>query len=73
MKIPPGLRNVIKIRESRLLEKGTTTRQEDSEKIERFPGQQPCVLLAAFYAARDSWRFSIGVKTPKLRCTRLVL
>lgn len=30
-------------------------------------------LLAAFYAARDSWRFSIGVNTPRLYCTRLVL
>ena len=31
------------------------------------------VLLAAFYAARLSLYFSIGVNTPRLRCTRLVL
>ena len=30
-------------------------------------------LLAAFYAARPSSCFSIGVNTPRLRCTRLVL
>ena len=30
-------------------------------------------LLAAFYAARQSVCFSIGVRTPRLRCTRLVL
>ena len=31
------------------------------------------VLLAAFYAARPSSCFSIGVRTPSLRCTRRVL
>ena len=30
-------------------------------------------LLAAFYAARQSVCFSIGVSTPRLRWTRLVL
>lgn len=30
-------------------------------------------LLAAFYAARPSSCYSIGVNTPSLRCTRLVL
>ena len=30
-------------------------------------------LLAAFYAARQSMCFSIGVRTPRLRWTRLVL
>ena len=30
-------------------------------------------LLAAFYAARQRSYFSIGVNTPRLRCTRLVL
>ena len=30
-------------------------------------------LLAAFYAARQSVCFSIGVRTPRLRWTRLVL
>ena len=30
-------------------------------------------LLAAFYAARQSACFSVGVRTPRLRCTRLVL
>ena len=30
-------------------------------------------LLAVFYAARQSVCFSIGVRTPRLRWTRLVL
>ena len=42
------------------------------KKYKIFPASSHA-LLAAFYAARDSWCFSIGVKTPKLRCTRLVL
>ena len=42
------------------------------KKYKIFPASSHA-LLAAFYAARDSWCFSIGVKTLKLRCTRLVL
>ena len=42
------------------------------KKYEIFPaGSQ--VLLAAFYAARHNSCFSIGVITPKLRCTLMVL
>jgi len=42
------------------------------KKYKVFPADSH-VLLAAFYAARASSCFSIGVNTPRLRCTRLVL
>ena len=42
------------------------------KKYKVFPASSH-VLLAAFYAARASSCFSIGVNTPRLRCTRLVL
>ena len=42
------------------------------KKYKVFPANSH-VLLAAFYAARASSCFSIGVNTPRLRCTRLVL
>ena len=42
------------------------------KKYKIFPASSQ-MLLAAFYAARHNLCFSIGVSTPKLRCTRLVL
>ena len=42
------------------------------KKYKFFPASSQ-TLLAAFYAARHNLCFSIGVSTPKLRCTRLVL
>ena len=42
------------------------------KKYKIFPASSQ-TLLAAFYAARHNLCFSIGVSTPKLRCTRLVL
>ena len=42
------------------------------KKYKIFPPSSQ-MLLAAFYAARHNLCFSIGVSTPKLRCTRLVL
>lgn len=61
---------------------GGTTEQEirndlhpvkrTEKKYKIFPASSQ-TLLAAFYAARHNLCFSIGVSTPKLRCTRLVL
>ena len=42
------------------------------KKYKVFPASSHS-LLAAFYAARQSVCFSIGVRTPRLRWTRLVL
>ena len=42
------------------------------KKYKVFPASSH-LLLAAFYAARQSVCFSIGVRTPRLRWTRLVL
>ena len=42
------------------------------KKYKVFPASSHS-LLAAFYAARPSSCYSIGVNTPSLRCTRLVL
>lgn len=42
------------------------------KKYKVFPASSHS-LLAAFYAARQSACFSIGVSTPRLRWTRLVL
>lgn len=43
-----------------------------AKKYKVFPASSHS-LLAAFYAARPSSCYSIGVNTPSLRCTRLVL
>ena len=43
------------------------------KKYKVFPASSLYVLLAAFYAARYSSCFSIGVSTPRFRCTLLVL
>ena len=42
------------------------------KKYKVFPASSHS-LLAALYAVRPSSCFSIGVNTPRLRCTRLVL
>ena len=43
------------------------------KKYKTFPASSLCVLLAAFYAARYNSCFSMGVSTPRFRCTLLVL
>ena len=42
------------------------------KKYKVFPASSQ-VLLAAFYAVRHNSCFSMGVNTPKLRCTLMVL
>ena len=44
-----------------------------TEKKYKIPPVSSHSLLAVFYAARQSACFSIGVRTPRLRWTRLVL
>mgnify|MGYP004545692055 CR=1 FL=1 len=61
---------MIKKRENRHSEPHPVKRTVKKYKV--FPANSH-VLLAAFYAARQSACFSIGVNTPRLRCTRLVL
>lgn len=53
-----------------LFEPHPVKRTEKKYKV--FPASSHS-LLAAFYAARQSVCFSIGVRTPRLRWTRLVL
>ena len=58
------------IREALMSEPHPVKRTEKKYKV--FPASSHS-LLAAFYAARQSVCFSIGVRTPRLRWTRLVL
>ena len=55
---------------ARMLEPHPVKRTEKKYKV--FPVSSRA-LLAVFYAARQSACFSIGVSTPRLRWTRLVL
>ena len=57
------------------VERGTVNRIPSRGQRKNIKDSRPAArgLLATFYAARDNLCFSIGVRTPKLRCTLLVL
>ena len=62
--------NCMIILDASLIEPHPVKRTEKKYKV--FPASSHS-LLAALYAVRPSSCFSIGVNTPRLRCTRLVL
>ena len=69
--------NVISLRNAAFTIKSARKREpypvkRTVKKYKVFPASSHS-LLAAFYAARPSSCYSIGVNTPSLRCTRLVL
>ena len=65
-----SLMETAKANSLRLDEPHPVKRTEKKYKV--FPASSHS-LLAAFYVARQSVCFSIGVRTPRLRWTRLVL
>ena len=72
------VRDTEALRRRKNLNKGSTAQFEPHpvkrtvKKYKVFPVSSQA-LLAVFYAARQSVCFSIGVRTPRLRWTRLVL